>query len=259
MVEAETTEITSEIGPSRIVDDESELKDRYQLDFDPTPSEAEIEERCNYLRSLRPIKLDVGGCRFSTSLATLTRFPDSMLACMFSGRHPLQREDDGSFFIDRDGTQFRFILNYLRDLGKGYPLLPKDELARRELEREADFYNLRGLVELLRPNCMWCRCKFDPEMPREICQRFHPGKWGIAVRPASGSGFAHLLPPGRTESATTHRQVLRANPSQRGMWSCCQAQEVNAPGCLVRFHEVGSTVDPSPTPTGVTTPPNAED
>ena len=33
---------------------------------------------------------------------------------MFSGRHALEPQEDGSFFIDRDGTHFRHILNYLR-------------------------------------------------------------------------------------------------------------------------------------------------
>ena len=33
------------------------------------------------------IKLDVGGHRFTTSLTTLRRFPDTMLGAMFFGRH----------------------------------------------------------------------------------------------------------------------------------------------------------------------------
>ncbi|RUO95923.1 BTB/POZ protein [Jimgerdemannia flammicorona] len=62
------------------------------------------------------IKLNVGGNLFETSLTTLKRDPQSMLAAMFSGRHPLTADADGSYFIDRDGTHFRLILNYLRDL-----------------------------------------------------------------------------------------------------------------------------------------------
>lgn len=53
------------------------------------------------------IKLDVGGHVFTTSLLTLTRESDSMLAAMFSGRHEVIKEDDGCVFIDRDGTHFR--------------------------------------------------------------------------------------------------------------------------------------------------------
>ena len=37
-----------------------------------------------------------------------------MLQAMFSGRFDTKPSEDGSFFIDRDGTHFRYILNYLR-------------------------------------------------------------------------------------------------------------------------------------------------
>jgi hypothetical protein len=46
-----------------------------------------------------------------------------MLAAMFSGRHNTQKNDDDRYFIDRDGTHFRYILNYLRD---GSTYLPVD-------------------------------------------------------------------------------------------------------------------------------------
>ena len=60
------------------------------------------------------VKLNVGGHYFTTSLQTLTKDPDSMLAAMFSGKFEMRPSEDGAFFIDRDGTHFRFILNYLR-------------------------------------------------------------------------------------------------------------------------------------------------
>ena len=69
------------------------------------------------------VKLSVGGVHFETSIETLRGDPDSMLAAMFSGRHNTQKNDDGRYFIDRDGTHFRYILNYLRD---GSTYLPVD-------------------------------------------------------------------------------------------------------------------------------------
>ena len=56
------------------------------------------------------VKLNVGGHHFTTSIQTLTKDHDSMLAAMFSGRFEMKPSKDGTFFIDRDGTYFRFIL-----------------------------------------------------------------------------------------------------------------------------------------------------
>ena len=67
-----------------------------------------------YAFQKQKVKLDVGGHRFSTSRATLLSVPGSFLAAMFSGSYALEKdEDDGSFFIDRDGRYFHHILNYL--------------------------------------------------------------------------------------------------------------------------------------------------
>ena len=93
------------------------------------------------------VKLNVGGQYFTTSLQTLTRDPNSMLAAMFSGRHKLETIGDGSFFIDRDGTYFRFILNYLRN---GELILPEGATFLAELEAEARFYQVQGLLDELK-------------------------------------------------------------------------------------------------------------
>lgn len=49
------------------------------------------------------VKLDVGGFKFTTSRVTLCRVVGSHLEAMFSGRHSME-EEDGFYFIDRDGT-----------------------------------------------------------------------------------------------------------------------------------------------------------
>ena len=53
------------------------------------------------------ITLNVGGTIYTTSKATLTRYPSSMLGCMFSDRLPSAVNKDGNFVIDRDGNLFR--------------------------------------------------------------------------------------------------------------------------------------------------------
>ncbi|CAF1263752.1 unnamed protein product [Didymodactylos carnosus] len=52
------------------------------------------------------IDLNVGGYHYTTSLSTLRKYEDSMLAVMFSGRYQLVRDEEGHIFIDRDGKYF---------------------------------------------------------------------------------------------------------------------------------------------------------
>jgi hypothetical protein len=90
------------------------------------------------------VKLDVGGVRVTTSLTTLRRFPDTMIGCMFSGRHALPKGEDGYIFMDRDGTHFRHILNFLRS-PEGYQVEVVGADAR-ELRRECTYYGIDQLM-----------------------------------------------------------------------------------------------------------------
>jgi hypothetical protein len=104
-----------------------------------------------------PIKLNIGGKIFMTSKSTLLK-EESMLAAMFSGRHELQKGDDGAYFIDRDPKHFRKILNFLRD-GE-FALNDDDGVERKELIREAEYYSLIALLDYLSPSLI--KLEFDP-------------------------------------------------------------------------------------------------
>ena len=95
------------------------------------------------------IKLNVGGQYFSTSKTTLLADKNSVLGIMFSGYHEFAKSDDGSYFIDADGTYFHIILNFLRGRITDINELPKDEEVLLKLRAEADFYQLYNLKELI--------------------------------------------------------------------------------------------------------------
>ena len=82
------------------------------------------------------VELDVGGHKYSTSVATLRCKPGTMLDAMFSGRYNVNRSEDGSVFIDRDGQWFGEVLSYLRD-GKVHA--GSKETLRR-LKKEFEFF-----------------------------------------------------------------------------------------------------------------------
>ena len=90
------------------------------------------------------IKLNVGGHIYTTTKATVSRFPCSMLGAMFNGHMSGQTDENGAYFIDRDGTVFVHILNFLRT---GKLCLPTDFNQRELLIAEADFYQIEPLCQ----------------------------------------------------------------------------------------------------------------
>lgn len=49
------------------------------------------------------VRLNVGGVSYQTSLATLGKYPKSLLAATSK----LKKDENGSYFVDRDGELFR--------------------------------------------------------------------------------------------------------------------------------------------------------
>ncbi|KAM8977827.1 potassium channel regulatory protein [Pelodytes ibericus] len=92
------------------------------------------------------ITVNVGGTKFSTLSSTLMRFPESRLAHMLDGNDREFKFVNGQYFIDRNGTWFSYILDYLRTSQLS---LPSDFADYERLQREAEFYQLPNLAEML--------------------------------------------------------------------------------------------------------------
>eukprot|EP00112_Aurelia_sp_Birch-Aquarium-sp1_P001394 Seg1148.2 transcript_id=Seg1148.2/GoldUCD/mRNA.D3Y31 product="BTB/POZ domain-containing protein KCTD7" protein_id=Seg1148.2/GoldUCD/D3Y31 len=110
-----------------------------------------MSQKVNDVHFSEVIKLNVGGHIFQTSLQNMKKHQESTLAGMFSENFDLVKGDDGAYFIDRDGTHFRHILNFLRSGDRP----PENilETAEEELIREAEFFGLGRLAEIIKePN-----------------------------------------------------------------------------------------------------------
>ena len=81
------------------------------------------------------ICLDVGGHKFTTSRQSLTTIPDTYFCSMFSGRFELSPAADTSYFLERDGTHFRHVLNFLRNPAS-FTVSDMTQAQRKELELE---------------------------------------------------------------------------------------------------------------------------
>ncbi|XP_041055634.1 BTB/POZ domain-containing protein KCTD14-like isoform X1 [Carcharodon carcharias] len=88
------------------------------------------------------ISLNIGGHIYSTMLGTLLKYPRSRLAEMFSGQSRPKLDLEGRYFIDRDGTYFKHVLEFLR----GHE--PPPSLAE-EVYQEAMYYGIEPLAKLL--------------------------------------------------------------------------------------------------------------
>jgi hypothetical protein len=109
------------------------------------------------------IKLNVGGVKYETTLNTMTSDADSMLANMFSGRHPMKPNDEGYYFIDRDGDIFKYIIKYLRDRKLNMDNI--DLSIVENIKDEAEYFQIVGLIDLCEKKISGIT-EFKPETQR---------------------------------------------------------------------------------------------
>ncbi len=94
------------------------------------------------------VKLNIGGTLFVTLNSTLMRHPHSLFGKMLAGEYGIAPDENGEYFIDRDPMGFPVVLNLLRGEPPFMPENFSPEL-KHKLRRDAEFYNLPRLRELL--------------------------------------------------------------------------------------------------------------
>ena len=97
--------------------------------------------QCYLSFDMAVITVNVGGVKYTTTVSTLTKHPDSMLGKMFDpdGSFQITKDETGAAFIDRDGDLFRHVLNFLRN---GSLRLPEQFGETEALREEADFFQI---------------------------------------------------------------------------------------------------------------------
>lgn len=88
------------------------------------------------------VKLNVGGKKFTTTLATLTQHSTSTLAQMFSSKqHKTLLDNHRNAFIDRNPDLFSHVLEYLR-VGPKWEV-PSDQSLSKQLKNEFEYFGLK--------------------------------------------------------------------------------------------------------------------
>jgi len=93
----------------------------------------------------RIINLNIGGYKYCTTTATLTKYPNTFFTALLSEKLPTTKDEEGGYFIDRDGQFFSPILTWLRTDAISIP----NSMTKEDVIREARFYSLIELVEQL--------------------------------------------------------------------------------------------------------------
>ncbi|XP_024360668.1 FH protein interacting protein FIP2 [Physcomitrium patens] len=115
---------------------------------------------CGCKKWNKHVRFNVGGAKFDTTFGTVTRRGKdrtNLLALMVTKRWCCRRRrglkrlttiySNAETFIDRDGTHFRHILNWLRD---GDGVVPElDAASYRALLKEAEYYRLDKMVKAI--------------------------------------------------------------------------------------------------------------
>ncbi|NP_001387186.1 BTB/POZ domain-containing protein KCTD14 [Rattus norvegicus] len=88
------------------------------------------------------VELNVGGQFYTTTMGTLMKHPGSKFSEILSRSAKHYKDAQGRFFIDRPGTYFGPLLDYLRTGQVPTEYIP-------EVYQEAKFYQIHPLVKLL--------------------------------------------------------------------------------------------------------------
>jgi len=92
------------------------------------------------------IKLNVGGTYFTTSVSSLIREPNSMLARLCTSDFK-PSSDDSAYFLDREPELFKSILYYLR-MGELDPEI-MSQITKQSILKEAQYFMMDKFVNLI--------------------------------------------------------------------------------------------------------------
>jgi len=84
------------------------------------------------------VRLNIGGKRFTTTKTTLLSRGENFFTPLLSGKMKSRMDETGAFFIDRNGSYFECILDFLRH---GELIIPS-KVKQTVVRKEADFYGI---------------------------------------------------------------------------------------------------------------------
>ena len=132
----------------------------------------------------RIIRLLVGGREHATTRDTLSMVPDSFLDRLVSGELPSTLDEQGRYFIDRNGELFVFVLDWLRTAGDAEVVARASPDVLGRLRIEADFYGIDDLAAACTANLERLAQKDKENRVRAAAPRRTRQRAGRATEPS---------------------------------------------------------------------------
>ena len=160
-----------------------------------------------------PLILNVGGMKYSTSLVTLSSDTNSILYKMFNGKFSLKQSKDGSYFIDRNGKYFEYILDYMRN---GKLNITRNTELINGLIMESEYYQLLSLnKELLLQKSDLSQSKILKESDIDFLRKHQRCK-GVDIRNCSLIHQGHMF---RFKQSVTNTDIEKVQGKRfMGSW-----------------------------------------
>jgi len=145
------------------------------------------------------VELNIGGHKFSTTKSTLLSSGSSFFSGLISGRIPSLQDNNGAFFIDRDGQYFPPILEFLRNGSCTIPSTMDKQTVLREasfycVEMEADMYAVGAIPQVdggmyysINPSGKDVYFYFKSGNNEVICQSFRSTTYAITHQTKTSS------------------------------------------------------------------------
>ena len=164
------------------------------------------------------IKLNVGGRKFITRYTTLTGFglAENFFIPLLSGRFPIEKDEKGYIFIDRNGLYFEQVLDFLRT---GELYCPT-HLSKSRLLQEAKFYGIN------------------------LEQDYHFNKMGDPTSPLTDQSLKELITDHRTTNLEKNYQENKEGLKlvEKSIFKGFRAEAAKGKQLVVRFWPATETI-----------------
>lgn len=172
------------------------------------------------------VRFNIGGKVYATYKSTIAKqiknpnsenefYGPNLLEGLASGLASVRLDDLNAIFIDRNNYYFDYVLDFLRNANSNYEFkLPTSKETLAEIEKEADFYKVEGLKDLINTPFLdsTILSKDQKKQLMKLCDFPRNQKFTLLYR-ASLDGFSAANFHTKCDKSAKTLTIIKANSS----------------------------------------------